>query len=132
MTAGTAFSPRSTLALAGHVALPDDLDGRAGGGLRAFLRDALDGARGPCPPLGEGRPLLLSGTYVTDPPFYGDGDIGHVAACGAVNELAAAGARPLGLSVSAVVEAGLPLRQGGRGGGPGRDTPRGGGGGGPR
>jgi hydrogenase expression/formation protein HypE len=111
MTAGTAFSPRPTLALAGHVALPDDLEGRAGGGLRAFLRDALDGARGPCPPLGEGRPLLLSGTYVADPPFYGDGDIGHVAACGAVNELAAAGARPLGLSVSAVVEAGLPLRQ---------------------
>jgi hydrogenase expression/formation protein HypE len=109
MTAGTAFSPRS--ALAGHVALPDDLGDRAGGGLRGFLWDALDGARGPCPPLGEGRPLLLSGTYVADPPFYGDGDIGHIAVCGTVNELAAAGARPLGLSLSAVVEAGLPLRQ---------------------
>jgi hydrogenase expression/formation protein HypE len=111
MTAGGAFSPGSAPTLAGHVALPDDLDGRAGGGLRTFLRDALDEARGPCPPLGEGRPLLLSGTYVADPPFYGDGDIGQLAACCAVNELAAAGARPLGLSVSAVVEAGLPLRQ---------------------
>ncbi|MHC0430229.1 AIR synthase-related protein [Streptomyces sp. O3] len=101
----------STPAPTGHVGLADDHDAVPGGGLRAFLSDALGDVLGGCPPLGEGTPTVLSGTYVADPPFYGGGDIGQLAVCGTVNELAAAGARPVGLSLSAVVEAGLPLRQ---------------------
>ncbi|MDG4862924.1 AIR synthase-related protein [Streptomyces sp. T-3] len=95
----------------GEVGLPDDHDGAPGGGLRTFFEDALGNVMGACPPMGEGRAVLRSAAYVVDPPFYGDGDIGHLAVCGTVNELAAAGATPLGLSLSVVVEAGLPLRR---------------------
>ncbi|MCX3059917.1 AIR synthase-related protein [Streptomyces beihaiensis] len=97
--------------MAGHVGLHDDHDDVPGGGLRAFLMDALGTALGRCPPLGEGALELRTVTYVVDPPFFGDGDIGHVAVFGTVNELAVAGAHPLALSLSAVVEAGLPLRR---------------------
>ncbi|MFK4070916.1 AIR synthase-related protein [Streptomyces sp. NPDC029674] len=95
-----------------QVALSHDQEGAAGG-LRSLLRDALGDVSGPCPPLpaNGGLPMLVSRTCVVDPPFYGDGDIGCAAVCGTVNELAAAGAVPLGLSLSAVVEAGLALRQ---------------------
>lgn len=109
MTPGTAAPPRP--AATGHVGLADDRDGVPAGGLRAFLADALGDVLDRCPPLGEGQLTLWSGTYVVDPPFFGGGDIGQVAVCGTVNELAAAGAAPLGLSLSAIVEAGLPLRQ---------------------
>lgn len=91
-----------------QVGLADDRAGGAGG-LRGFLREALGEACGPCPALAGGVPVVWSGAHVVDPPFYGDGDIGRAAVCRTVNELAAAGAVPLGLSLSAVVEAGLPL-----------------------
>ncbi|MFD8143226.1 AIR synthase-related protein [Streptomyces sp. NPDC059708] len=48
-------------------------------------------------------------TYVVDPPFFGNGDIGRVAVCGAVNELAATGAEPSHIALGIVLEAGLPL-----------------------
>ncbi|MEV7192616.1 AIR synthase-related protein [Streptomyces sp. NPDC093510] len=93
-----------------QVALPDDCEGAAGG-LRSFLRAALGDVCAPCPPLEGGTVTLVSRVCVVDPPFYGDGDIGHAAVCATVNELAASGAKPVGLSLSAVVEAGLALRQ---------------------
>ncbi|WP_419992798.1 AIR synthase-related protein [Streptomyces boninensis] len=105
----TVFS--EAFAMTGHVELPDDRGFVPGGGLRAFVATALGDALGPCPPLGAGTPTVLSATYVVDPPFFADGDIGQVAVCGTVNELAAAGAAPLGLALSAVIEAGLPLRR---------------------
>ncbi|MET8690804.1 AIR synthase-related protein [Streptomyces sp. NPDC004732] len=88
--------------------LADDRAGGAGS-LRLFLREALGEVYGPCPALEGGVPVVWSGAHVVDPPFYGDGDIGHAAVCRTVNELAAAGAVPVGLSLSAVVEAGLAL-----------------------
>ncbi|MFF1378844.1 AIR synthase-related protein [Streptomyces sp. NPDC058308] len=93
-----------------QVGLADDGEGGAGS-LRWFLRDALGDVCGPCPGLGGGVPVLRAGAHVVDPPFYGDGDIGHAAVCATVNELAAAGAVPLGLALSAVVEAGLALER---------------------
>ncbi|MEU6996243.1 AIR synthase-related protein [Streptomyces sp. NPDC046465] len=93
-----------------QVGLADDGEGGAGG-LRSVLRAALGDVCGPCPALGDGVPVVRAGAHVVDPPFYGDGDIGHAAVCATVNELAAAGAVPLGLSVSAVVEAGLALER---------------------
>ncbi|MGW7103617.1 AIR synthase-related protein [Streptomyces sp. NPDC054883] len=48
-------------------------------------------------------------TYVVDPPFFGNGDIGRVAVCGAVNELAATGAEPRHIALALVLEAGLPM-----------------------
>lgn len=97
---------------AGQVGLGQDQDGGPGGRagvLHALIEDALGEVRGDCPSFGSGLPVVLPGTYVVDPPFHGGGDIGHLAVCGTVNELAAAGAEPLGLTLSAVVEAGLPV-----------------------
>lgn len=53
--------------------------------------------------------VVRSGTYVVDPPFFGNGDIGRVAVCGAVNELAATGADVRHIALGIVLEAGLPL-----------------------
>lgn len=57
----------------------------------------------------DGAVVVRTGTYVVDPPFFGNGDIGRVAVCGAVNELAATGAEPRHLALGIVLEAGLPL-----------------------
>lgn len=53
--------------------------------------------------------VVRTGTYVVDPPFFGNGDIGRLAVCGAVNDLAATGAEPRHLALGIVLEAGLPL-----------------------
>jgi hydrogenase expression/formation protein HypE len=46
--------------------------------------------------------------YVVQPLFFPGGDIGTLAVNGTVNDLAMAGARPLGLSASFILEEGLP------------------------
>lgn len=56
-------------------------------------------------------PVVTTGAFVVDPPFFGDGDVGRVAVCSTVNELATAGADPRYLTVSMIIEAGLPVRQ---------------------
>jgi hydrogenase expression/formation protein HypE len=48
--------------------------------------------------------------FTADPPFFDNGDIGRLAVCGAVNDLAATGAEPRQLALGIVLEAGLPLR----------------------
>jgi hydrogenase expression/formation protein HypE len=45
--------------------------------------------------------------FVVDPIFFPGGDIGRLAVCGTVNDLATAGARPLALSASFILEEGL-------------------------
>ncbi|WNI23545.1 AIR synthase-related protein [Streptomyces sp. ITFR-16] len=68
------------------------------------LRERVARALAPDPSL-----VVRTGTYVVDPPFFGDGDIGRLAVCGAVNDLAATGAEPRHLALGFVLEAGLPL-----------------------
>ncbi|AWZ04261.1 MULTISPECIES: AIR synthase-related protein [unclassified Streptomyces] len=100
----------SAPAPAGHVGLGDDRDAVPGGeSLRSVVEKVLGDVLAPCPPLGAGSPMLHTGAFVVDPPFYGDGDIGQVAVCGTVNEIAAAGAEPVALTLSVIAEAGLPL-----------------------
>jgi hydrogenase expression/formation protein HypE len=48
-------------------------------------------------------------SYVVQPLFFPGGDIGSLAVNGTVNDLAMAGARPLYLSVSFILEEGLPM-----------------------
>ncbi|MFE9632054.1 AIR synthase-related protein [Streptomyces sp. NPDC006463] len=60
-------------------------------------------------PVPDPAVVVRSGTYVVDPPFFGNGDIGRVAVCGAVNELAATGADVRHIALGIVLEAGLPL-----------------------
>jgi hydrogenase expression/formation protein HypE len=49
-------------------------------------------------------------SYVVNPLFFPGGDIGSMAVHGTVNDLAMAGARPLYLSVSFILEEGLPIQ----------------------
>ncbi|HVR04473.1 MAG TPA: hydrogenase expression/formation protein HypE [Solirubrobacteraceae bacterium] len=48
-------------------------------------------------------------SFVIDPIFFGNGDIGRLAVCGTVNDLAVSGATPRYLTLSLVLEQGLPL-----------------------
>jgi hydrogenase expression/formation protein HypE len=59
---------------------------------------------------GAGRLAFTIDSFVLDPIRLGGGvDIGKVAVCGTVNDLAVSGARPRWLGLSFVLEAGLPL-----------------------
>lgn len=58
----------------------------------------------------DGRELAFTtDAYVVHPLFFPGGDIGHLAVNGTVNDLAMAGARPLYLSLSFILEEGLPM-----------------------
>jgi hydrogenase expression/formation protein HypE len=46
-------------------------------------------------------------SYVVKPLFFNGGDIGKLAVCGTINDLAVAGARPIALSLSLIIETGL-------------------------
>ena len=92
----------------------------AGGRLTAELLDqlilpALDGASGPMEDaalLPGYRELVIStDSFVVSPLFFPGGDIGSLAVHGTVNDLAMRGAWPLALSVSLIVEEGLPLTE---------------------
>lgn len=48
-------------------------------------------------------------SYVVKPLFFPGGDIGRLAVCGTVNDLAMKGAQPLYLSAGFIIEEGLPL-----------------------
>ena len=57
-----------------------------------------------------GRLAFTTDGYVVNPIFFPGGDIGKLAVCGTVNDLAMNGARPLYLSLSAIIEEGFLLR----------------------
>ncbi|KAI9129660.1 hydrogenase expression/formation protein HypE [Acaryochloris sp. CCMEE 5410] len=56
-----------------------------------------------------GRLALTTDSYVVHPLFFPGGDIGSLAVYGTVNDLAMAGARPLYLSTSFILEEGLSM-----------------------
>ena len=57
----------------------------------------------------RGRLAFTTDTFVVRPLFFRGGDIGRLAVSGTVNDLAAAGAAPLGVSLGLVLEEGFPL-----------------------
>jgi len=59
----------------------------------------------------SGRLAFTTDGYVVNPIFFPGGDIGKLAVCGTVNDLAMNGARPLYLSLSAIIEEGFLLRE---------------------
>jgi len=59
----------------------------------------------------SGRLAFTTDGYVVNPIFFPGGDIGKLAVCGTVNDLAMSGARPLCLSLSAIIEEGFLLRE---------------------
>ena len=72
-----------------------------------FLDDLGDAAVvGELPP---GRVALTTDSYVVQPLFFPGGNIGELAVCGTVNDLAVVGAKPLYLTAGFILEEGLPL-----------------------
>jgi hydrogenase expression/formation protein HypE len=61
------------------------------------------------PPAQATRLALTTDSYVIRPIFFPGGDIGKLAVCGTVNDLAMVGAQPLHLSAGFIIEEGLPL-----------------------
>lgn len=56
-----------------------------------------------------GRLAFTTDSYVISPLFFPGGDIGRLAICGTVNDLAMSGAKPLYLSLAFIIEEGLSL-----------------------
>ena len=58
-----------------------------------------------------GRIAFTTDSFVVTPMFFPGGDIGRLAVCGTVNDLAMSGATPLYLSLSFIIEEGLPIAE---------------------
>lgn len=58
----------------------------------------------------SGRIAFTTDSYVVSPLFFPGGDIGRLAVCGTVNDLSMAGAEPLYLSLSLILEEGFPIK----------------------
>ncbi|MFJ3232136.1 AIR synthase-related protein [Streptomyces sp. NPDC086787] len=89
----------------GQVALRD---GATEASPARVLSSALGDLYDPEPVVESGPLALRTVMCVVDPPFFGNGDIGRLAVCSAVNALAVAGAVTRRLALAVVVEAGLP------------------------
>jgi hydrogenase expression/formation protein HypE len=59
----------------------------------------------------SGRLAFTTDSYVVSPIFFPGGDIGKLAVCGTVNDLAMSGAKPLYLSLAFIIEEGLALAE---------------------
>lgn len=55
------------------------------------------------------RLAMTTDSYVVDPLFFPGGNIGKLAVCGTVNDLAVGGAKPLYLTCGMIIEEGLPF-----------------------
>lgn len=72
--------------------------------------DALDD--GAALRVGDRWLVFTTDSHVVTPPFFPGGDIGRLAVCGTVNDLAMMGAvEPLGLSLAVVLEEGFPCAE---------------------
>jgi hydrogenase expression/formation protein HypE len=72
----------------------------------AMLNPLLDSAVLPRP---DGRICMTTDGFVVQPIEFPGADIGHLSVCGTVNDLAVMGAKPLGLSLSLIIEEGLDI-----------------------
>jgi hydrogenase expression/formation protein HypE len=58
-----------------------------------------------------GRMVMTTDSYVVSPLFFPGGDIGLLAVNGTINDIAMAGAKPLYMSASFIIEEGFPLSE---------------------
>jgi hydrogenase expression/formation protein HypE len=63
-----------------------------------------------CFSVDQGRMVMTTDAHVISPLFFPGGNIGSLAVHGTINDLAMAGAKPLYLSASFILEEGFPLR----------------------
>jgi len=59
--------------------------------------------------LDSSKICFTTDSYVVKPLFFNGGDIGKLAVCGTVNDLAVAGAKPTALSMSLIIETGFEM-----------------------
>jgi len=57
----------------------------------------------------KGKLAFTTDSYTVQPLFFPGGDIGKLAVCGTVNDVAMSGAKPLYLSLAFIIEEGLPV-----------------------
>ncbi|MDO9399537.1 MAG: hydrogenase expression/formation protein HypE [bacterium] len=60
--------------------------------------------------LGKEKLVFTTDAFIVDPIFFPGGDIGKIAMSGTINDLAVMGAKPLGISLSMVIEEGFPQK----------------------
>jgi hydrogenase expression/formation protein HypE len=60
--------------------------------------------------LGAGEIALTTDSFVVDPIFFPGGDIGKLAVCGTINDLASCAAQPKYLTAGFILEEGLPFK----------------------
>jgi len=79
-------------------------------GIGAIGLNALDDGATIALPEGEnGELVLTTDSHVVKPIFFPGGDIGRLAAAGTINDLAVMGARPIALTLAAIIEEGFPI-----------------------
>jgi len=91
--------------------------GEGGRLMRNLLREHIAPALGLNPQwddaascdLGASQLAITTDSFVVSPVFFPGGDIGSLAVYGTVNDLAVSGAQPLWLTLSLILEEGLPL-----------------------
>lgn len=59
--------------------------------------------------LDSSKICFTTDSYVVKPLFFNGGDIGKLAVCGTINDLAVSGARPVAISLAFIIEEGLPF-----------------------
>ena len=116
----TLFRPRVGKVRQKHVNLAHGAGGRA---MRDLIDDVFLGAEAGETALaledqarlgleafaGGGKLAFTTDSFVVDPIFFPGGDIGKLAVCGTINDLAVGGAAPLALSCAVIIEEGLAL-----------------------
>ena len=60
--------------------------------------------------IGKEKLVFTTDAFIVDPIFFPGGDIGKIAMCGTINDLAMMGARPIGIGLSIVLEEGFPMK----------------------
>lgn len=93
-------------------------EGSGGKQTHDLIKNVFEKAFGMPEPLTDSAVLEIKGSmlafttdsYVVDPLFFHGGDIGRLAVCGTVNDLAVSGADPLFLSAAFIIEEGFPLK----------------------
>lgn len=73
----------------------------------AVLAEETDAAVLPAQP--DAALVFTTDSFVVQPLCFPGGDIGHLAVCGTINDLAMMGAQPAALSLALIIEAGLPM-----------------------
>lgn len=60
-------------------------------------------------PISTDRICMTTDSFVIEPAFFGNGNIGKISVCGTVNDLAVMGSRPLHITLGLIIEVGFSL-----------------------